>query len=117
MGWVVGDIVCRWRGKLGRYHALEWTRFLADCGLCYRFADLPASLPALVIGRTIVVRHGMNAAATAFWVWHEVGHWACHVGSREFWRTRPQGYLTLSKMERQATEFAVRFPDWSDAFD
>lgn len=114
MGWVVADLASRWRDKIGQYHAFEWERCLADLGLTYRIVDLPASLPALIVNRTILVRRGMSSVATAFWVWHEVGHWVCHVGNREFWRTRPQGHLTLSKMERQATEFAIRFPDWDD---
>jgi len=112
MGWVVEDIVCRWRAKFGVYGAFEWERFIDDCGLRWRVADLPASLPALIIGKTIFVRRGLDSLLTAYYVWHEIGHWACHFGSREFWLSRPQGYLTLSKMERQASEFALLFPVW-----
>lgn len=112
MGWVVDDIIRRRWGYARRYDAGEWERFLADNGLDYRFARFPVSLPAVIIGNTVVVREGMGPRETAWYVWHEIGHWACHVGNRRFWGSRPSGRLILSKMERQASEFAERFPVW-----
>lgn len=112
MGWVVDGIIARVRQENRIYAASEWDRFCEDHGLTVLFTDLPASLPAFFLGKAIVIQHGLSRQRTARLVWHEIGHWMCHAGSREFWRARPLGYLILSKMERQANEFAQQFPEW-----
>ena len=111
------DVVATWRRFLGVYDALDWPRFLADCGMRYVFASLPEWAPAVLAGRTIVIRSGEDRIFEAFWVWHEAGHHALHVGDGQFWGSRPCGLMILRKMERQATEFALMYPDWDGVTD
>lgn len=112
MGWVVDGIIRRRWGRPGVYAADEWERFCFDNKLSVSFVDLPASFPGLIVGNIILVRRGLSCEETARLVWHEIGHWACHVGNRRFWQSRPFGRSTIRKMERQASEFAERFPLW-----
>lgn len=112
MGWVVEDIIRRERRRVGYYRADEWQRFLENHGLRVRFIGLPVTVPAILCGNTVYVRRGLTAEKTAAAVWHELGHVVCHVGNRRFWERLPLGHLIISKMERQASEFAAGFPIW-----
>ncbi len=94
------------------YGANEWEQFCEDQGIAVLYADLPPSLPAFFLNKAIIIQQGLSPQQTVRLAWHELGHWVCHVGSQEFWRTRPLGHLIMSKMERQASDFAERFPLW-----
>lgn len=112
MGWVVDDIIRREWGRPGVYDADEWRLFLVEHGLQYRLVDLPTGVSAFIYCNLIIIQRGLSRVETARLAWHEIGHWACHVGDWQFWHSRPFGASTLRKMERQAEEFAERFPVW-----
>lgn len=109
MGYVVEDVVQRLREVRGVYAECDWERFLHDAGLAIWFCDLPVEVPAFLHDGCVYVQRGLTRAATAALVAHECGHAVMHAGGREFWMSRPQGYLTIARFERQANEFAATF--------
>lgn len=115
LGWIVQDLIDRaWRA-LGSFRAREWRQFVDQVGLRVVLSlDLPATVPALLFRRTIIVRAGLDDWTTAWLVWHEAGHFLLHCGNQFEWRELVCGDLILAKQERQAEEFATSFPDWSD---
>jgi len=111
LGWIVEDIVVRVRRLFGPFRALDWPAFLDLIGLqCRRVAELP--VPALLYRGTILVRAGLDDWTTAWWIYHEAGHFLLHCGDQREWRDLACGDLILAKQERQAMEFATYFPDW-----
>lgn len=110
MSYVVDSAIARIRETFGHYTAAEWERFLTDCGLDVWFDDLPDSTPAFIHDDCVYIQRGLSADATARRAWHEAGHFCLHAGTREWWRSRPQGHITLAKFERQADTFAALFP-------
>jgi hypothetical protein len=113
MSWIVDESVTETWQSVGHYCALEWPRFIDDVGLrvCWA-AELPDMLSALIAGRTVIVRPGLDEWTTARLVWHEVGHSVLHVGDYRDWEAMTCGDLILAKFESQADEFARRYPDW-----
>lgn len=115
MGWVVRDIVYRWRRQFGRYSASDWTQFAEDIGLSIRRYDLSrVQRKAFIYKRTVVIDQNISEVAQMFVAWHELGHHVCHVGNQEWWARRPCGNLIISKREHQAIEFVMLFPAWDD---
>lgn len=113
MGWIAIERVARARMEYGRFKSNEWQAFLDQCGLHHMTWDLGTSLPAILCDEdTIVTDNELAEHETAWWVWHEVAHHLLHGGDRNFWRSRPQGDIILSKFERQADEFASAYPEW-----
>lgn len=110
MSYVVDSAIARIRETFGYYSAAEWELFMAECGLDVWLDDLPASTPAFIHDDCIYIQRGLTEQETARHAWHELGHFWLHAGSREWWRTRPQGHITLAKFERQAETFAALFP-------
>lgn len=114
MGMVAEHAAIRLREFYGVYRASQWDVFLDARALDQWYDELPAGVPAFLADGCVFIQRGMTADATAARVWHEVGHWALHAGDRDFWRSRPQGDITVAKFERQADEFASLFPVWED---
>lgn len=112
MSYVVEDVVARCRTTFGVTPAWEWQRFLVAIGFDWYEDDLPERVPALLCDDFIVLQRGMTQAEQARQVWHEIGHRELHVGDRDWWYSRPQGHITVAKMERQANEFADTFAVW-----
>lgn len=118
MGWIVDDVVLRIRAAKGKYRAHEWERFLIDCGLRIVIVDLPPNITGMVVDDVVILQRGMPTVATARRAFHEAGHFFLHEGNGEFWRSRLgglQGDLTVSRFERQADEFADKFPVWDES--
>lgn len=110
VGWVAKSMAERMRMELGSHLWDDWDRFLVACGMRWLFRDLPESVPALVVDRTVVLRKGMSEMETAKSAFHEGGHFLMAHGNRDFWLSRPQGYIMLAKLDRRAEEFAGYFP-------
>lgn len=112
MGYATSDAIARAHAMLGHPDATDWERFVDYLGLVVCREDLPRSVPAMIVGDTIVIARWLRDTTAAESVWHEIGHWWLHDGEVEWWLSRPQGYLTVSRFERQARDFARLFPDW-----
>lgn len=113
MGYVVRDIVDGLWESYGRPDGNDWEQFLAWCGAKVVVTDLPdASVPGFVHGSTIFLHRHLSIEEIARTAYHEVAHFLIHDGDVRWWRTRPQGHITVAKFERQAEEFARTFPDW-----
>lgn len=112
MGIVVDDVVSRIRQLTGPVYAHDWEWFLDLMELDVWRCDLPAEVPAFLHDDCIYIARGLDRASAAPWIWHEIGHAVLHAGGPGWWRTRPQGWITVARFERQADEFARRFPIW-----
>jgi len=113
-GWIATEAAKRLRQHYGTYNATQWESFLEARNLDQWFDELPVGINAFLADDCVYIQRGMTTIDTARRVWHEVGHWALHAGEYTFWLSRPQGYLTVAKFERQANEFAASFPVWED---
>lgn len=91
---------------------MEWRQFLTDNGFTLRHRVIPYGVSACIDGKVLVLAPGLPKVIEALLVWHEIGHWAMHAGPASFWKTRPMGKRTLAKMEQQAWEFSICFPEW-----
>lgn len=105
--------LARWyRQQYGVYKGSEWGRFLHDHGMTYIELEIPYEVPAVRFKNTIYLSPYIGAADRAFYVWHECSHGILHPGGSRWWRTRPQGNITVLKQEWQADWFAILFPEW-----
>lgn len=117
MGYVVADVVRNLWSVYGRPASNEWREVAEAFGLTVRLRDLPAfARPGLVKGRTIYLQFDLPNREMALTAFHEIGHVALHDGDVRWWHSRPQGHITVSRMERQAEEFALLFPDWDKEY-
>lgn len=105
----------RIRRQFGTYSAEEWSLFLHDHGMWWAEEEI-MPVRAVVAGNLVLIRGGLTPFERAFVVWHEVGHAMLHPGDAEWWLTRPQGRITVAKIERQANDFAWLFPIWERGF-
>lgn len=112
IGWVVRDIARRDECETGQYEFFEWRRYCIDHRIGFMFYSLLPGRRAYLIADTIVLQAGMGRFETAWHAWEEIGHWATFVGNREFWRSRPQGEITLRKIERRARAYRAIRPVW-----
>ena len=112
MPWVVDGIIAR-ELATGAYMGHEWQRFCGDYQIEWDVIDLPGSLPAVLYNETILLRRGMRPLETAWYAWHEIGHFVIHVGNQRFWQSLVCGDLIVRKQEAQADYFAVTYPVWS----
>lgn len=109
MTWIAEGVARRAYRRFGGYLADEWRAFGQPLGVRFELSDrLPEWLPALRVERSIVLRRGMPAGETAWWAWHELAHVLLHPGNL----LAPVGWPLPAKQERQADEFAARFPLW-----
>ena len=111
---IIGDLITRLVGDYGTFDAVEWQRFTRVIGLSVLFEEMPKKVPAMLCDDTIVVNPLIvtNELDTAWWVFHEAGHWLLHDGDRREWKRIPGGTLVVGKFERQVNEFAARYPRW-----
>ena len=114
MSFVVEGVVLRARARYGLVRASGWQVFADYLRLKVFIAPLPAGFDAIIHDDTILIRHGISATEAAYAVWHEIGHSMLHAGDWRWWLTRPQGYITVARFERQADEFAATFPIWDE---
>lgn len=110
--WVAQQRAQELRKTFGLFRSDEWLRFAHRLGMRVCLADLPDGFPGFTNGDTIYVCRSLNWTSRASVVWHEIGHVVMHAGDADWWRSRPQGEITVSKMERQAWEFAFLYPVW-----
>ena len=106
------DQVRFWQRRLGLVRAEDWEAFLARIGVPLVELPLPAAVPAFTLNGVIFLDRDLSNCEKARWAWHEVGHLLLHVGSCDWWASRPQGNMTVKKWEWQAREFARSFPVW-----
>lgn len=102
----------RLRCEFGTYKASEWQRFCADHGISWAEFRGPAPVPAFTWQGVIFLARDLRIAEQCYWAWHEIAHLLLHSGEARWWKTRPQGDLTVSKFERQAADFVDFFPVW-----
>lgn len=114
MGWMVEDVVSRLRADIGPYRRREWRQFLKAIGLRYTFDYLPEEYDAILFNGKVIFRNGLSEEEIIDAAFHEGGHHMTVVGDVRWWRSRPQGYITVAKFERQANEFAALFPIWEE---
>lgn len=112
MGMVVHDVVVRWRRRTGLLLAGEWALMLDALELDVERCDLGGRIFAAVVDDCVYLDERLTGPFAAWCAWHEIGHVVLHVGGPMWWRSRPQGHITLAKYERQADEFARLFPVW-----
>lgn len=106
------DLVSYWQRRLGMYQATDWEAFFARLGVPIVELSLPAAVPAFTLNRVIFLDRDLSNQEKAEWAWHEAAHLLLHVGSCDWWASRPQGHITVSKWEWQARTFARSFPVW-----
>lgn len=114
LSWMVTDTIIRTRERYGRFGGDEYYLLASLLGLTIETRRLPVKLPAIVCDSTIVLSDRLSSTAQAWYAWHEVGHFLMHEGDRRALRSHPEGRAMMGKYERQADEFADRFPDWTD---
>ncbi len=114
MAWIVEDVVTRLRADIGPYRRREWRQFLAAIGLRYDFDYLPERCNAVLCDGEIIFRNGISEDELIDAAFHEGGHHVTVAGDVRWWRSRPQGELTVARFERQANEFAALFPVWEE---
>lgn len=112
MGWIVRDACNRLYAQIGRYHWDEWGDVATALGLTVAIVNHGPVPPACLVGRTIIIRGGLDAQTTAFLAYHELGHHVLHAGDPAQWRQWFGGAHLMAKYERQASEFAEEFPVW-----
>ncbi|HCG30763.1 MAG TPA: hypothetical protein DEU95_13865 [Chloroflexi bacterium] len=109
---VVHDVVVRWRQRTGVLHSAEWDAMLDALGMDVERCDLGDSILAAVVNDCVYLDERLHGCLAAWCVWHEIGHVLLHAGGPLWWASRPQGWLTVARFERQADEFARLFPIW-----
>lgn len=114
---VVNDVVSRIRQRRGWYYAHEWERFADHLGVTVWRCDLPLTVPAFLHGDCMYLSRYIEPQYVALVAWHELAHHVLHAGGPCWWLTRPQGYITVARFERQADEFAATFPIWDEQAD
>lgn len=93
----------------------EWQRYADRHGLTVCRATLPgAVLGFLAEPGTIVVADWLPPEPCALVGWHEIGHLVLHPASCSQWGQLPTGTQVVWRLERQAWEFALRYPIWED---
>lgn len=102
----------RLRNNLGSFWADEWSDCASRLGLQITTGKLPRELPTMTLLGWVILNEDLTDFEQAVWAWHEIGHWVMHAGKVDWWATRPQGDVTVRKLERQATRFAIVFPIW-----
>ncbi len=117
IGWVTRAIVERDEAATGTYRLHEWPRYCVEHGIEIMFHPLLLGRRAYLIEDTLVLATGLSHFERAWYAWEEIGHHATSVGNREFWRTRPQGHITLAKMERRARDYRLARPIWESDDD
>lgn len=96
-------IVERALAQLGdrRFRRSDYVGLANAFGLAVEHTDRIVK-PAYLVGTTIYVRADQPPFTAAFYVREEIGHHLTVAGSREFWRSRPQGEVTFQRFERLA---------------
>lgn len=118
MGWVVDGVVRRIRRKHGICVADDWEEFVTRRGMKVTRETLPIDgMRAFTVDNLIVLNTNQGFWDEAHAGLEEYGHRQMHAGDRDWWRSRPQGDITVAKFERQAREFASRFPVTGDDDD
>jgi hypothetical protein len=114
--WIASDHATALRARYGVFQWRAWPRILTLLDVSVRFEPRPAHHPARLTDRVISLDPHLSEHLMALLVWHEVGHFLLHPGSEAWWRSRPQGVLTVAGKERQAWDMALLLPEWGPAF-